>query len=153
MAVELSDGRIMLNLRNGGSGIRIEKRQVAISSDGGLTWTQQHIDPDLPEPQCQAAIKRVCWPEAEHPGLILFSNPASSKRRVNMTLRVSEDEGISWTRQLILNPGGCAYSDLAVLAAGEVACLYECGATIRFARIPLAALKKNPEPKSLQKVP
>ena len=54
--VELTGGRLMLNMRNYD---RAQKtRQVAISEDGGLTWKNQHFDPALVEPICQAAIER-----------------------------------------------------------------------------------------------
>ena len=59
--VELSGGRLMLNMRNYD---RTKKnRQVAISDDGGLTWQEQRFDPTLIEPICQAAIERYRWPE------------------------------------------------------------------------------------------
>ena len=123
--VELTGGRLMLNMRNYD---RAQKtRQVAISEDGGLTWKNQHFDPALVEPICQAAIERYRWPGEAGPGVILFANPASRSRRVNLTVRASRDEGETWTVVKQLHAGPSAYSDLAVLANGEVACLYEAG--------------------------
>ena len=141
--VELPGGRLMLNTRNYD---RSQKnRQVAVSDDGGLTWKDQHFDATLIEPICQAAIERLSWPSTDSRSVILFSNPASRKGRVKMTVRASFDEGQTWPVSHVLHPGPSAYSDLAVLSNGEIACLYEAGdqhpyESITFARFPLSLL-------------
>ena len=142
--VELAGGRLMLNMRNYDRSKR--NRQVAVSPDGGLTWTEQRFDDALIEPICQAAIERYRWPADDAPGVILFSNPASTRSRVKMTVRASFDEGRTWSAKCLLHSGPSAYSDLAVLESGEVACLYEAGhghpyESILLARFPLQTLK------------
>lgn len=137
-AVELPGGRLMLNMRSHNT---YECREVAFSNDGGLTWQNQRADKTLIEPICQASIRRFSWPAKTSPGILLFSNPAHKNERVNMTLRASFDEGVTWPASLKLYPGPCAYSDLAVLPDGKIGCLYEAGKsrpyeTIVFARIP-----------------
>jgi sialidase-1 len=122
--VELTAGRLMLNMRNHERSVR--SRQIAISADGGLTWGEQRFDPALIEPACQASIRRYSWPE-QGENIILFSNPASETSRVNMTARLSYDEGKTWPIAKTLHLGPSAYSCLAVLANGEIACLYEGG--------------------------
>jgi len=134
--VELKDGRLLLNMRNYDRSRHY--RQVAFSRDGGLTWTGQRFDETLVEPICQASIRR-CGE------VLLFSNPANAKSRVNMTVRLSRDDGATWTTSRTLHAGPSAYSDLADLGDGQAACLYECGAanpyeTITFARVSLAWL-------------
>ncbi len=123
--VELSGGKLMLNMRNYDRSKK--NRQVAVSDDGGLTWKDQRFDPELIEPICQAAIQRYSWPGEGSDNVILFSNPASRDGRVNMTLRASWDEGQTWAASRVLHPGPSAYSDLAVLPNGQVGCLYEAG--------------------------
>ena len=64
---------------------------------------------------------------------------------MNMTVRASFDEGRTWPISRVLNPGPSAYSDLAVLANRQIACLYEGGQEhademIVFARFPLGSL-------------
>ncbi len=125
MAAELSDGRLMLNMRNYDRANR--SRQVAFSTDGGESWTGQRFDPSLPEPICQAALRRYPRPEGTDRDVLLFSNPASDSARVNMTVRASFDDGVTWPRLLTLHPGPSAYSDLAVLSGGRVICMAECG--------------------------
>ena len=62
-----------------------------------------------------------------------------------MTVRLSPDDGKTWPAALVLHPGPAAYSCLAVLPDGTVACLYERGdrrpyETITLARFPRRAL-------------
>jgi sialidase-1 len=144
--VELADGRLVLNMRNYDKSIKA--RQVAFSDDGGTTWHDQRFDEALIEPVCQAAIDRLRWPEADVPGMLLFSNPASPTKRVRMTVRGSFDDGRSWPVSLLLHEGPAAYSDLAMLADGRIACLYEAGEkgsyeTIRLARFNADTLTKH----------
>jgi sialidase-1 len=88
---------------------------------------EQTHDAALIEPICQAAILRHRWPSAQQPGVVLFSNPASTQGRVQMTLRASFDDGKTWPKSLLLYAGPSAYSDLATLGNGNIACLFEAG--------------------------
>ncbi len=118
---ELASGDVLLNMRNYDRSLRT--RQVTVSSDGGTTWREQRHDDTLIEPTCQAALVR-------YPGRrdrLLFSNPASRDDRRNLTVRFSADAGASWPHGKVLHPGPAAYSALAVLSDGTVACLYERG--------------------------
>lgn len=133
--VELSDGRLMLNMRS--YDVSKKMRQRAFSRDGGLTWEEQGFDDSLIEPICQASIERYSWSGVNKESVILFSNPASAQR-VNMTVRASFDDAETWTRKLVLHPGPSAYSDLAVLADGAVFCLYERGEKQPYEEIVLA---------------
>ena len=134
--VELTNGRLMLNMRNYNRSKKA--RQVAFSDDGGMTWKDQGFDKTLIEPICQASIHSYSWPIGEKQNIILFSNPASTKGRVKMTVRASFDDGNNWTRKLLLHAGPSAYSDLAVLADGKVSCLYERGEKFPYEQIALA---------------
>jgi sialidase-1 len=116
--VELSDGRVMLNSRPS-SGKR--DRKVAVSADGGQTWSELRDDPTLPDSQCQGSIIRDDAPG----GGLLFVNPGVRKGRLNGTVRLSTDDGATWSASRLLVPGDFAYSCLAVLPDGSVACLYE----------------------------
>ena len=140
--VELTGGRLMLNMRNADYSVR--NRQVCVSDDGGVTWKDQKHDPQLIEPVCQGAIRRYRWPDGDRPGVILFSNPADRETRKNLTLRASHDYGATWPSSVVLEAGPAAYSDLAVLPNGRIACLYETWEhgiqIIRFADLPLSSL-------------
>jgi len=78
---------------------------------------------------------------------MLFLNPANETQRVNMTLRLSVDEGKSWAKSLVLHPGPSAYSDMTVLTNGNVGCFYEAGYVspyqgIVYQEVPVAELEK-----------
>lgn len=143
--VELADGRLALNMRNYDRSQTA--RKVSLSADGGTTWGDLYADPALVEPICQASIRRYSWPEGGG-DRVLFSNPAHAEIRCNMTVRLSEDGGRTWPHARCLHPGPAAYSCLAVLPDGDVACLYEAGEehpyeAIVFARFPLAWLAEG----------
>lgn len=122
--VELSDGRLLLNMRNYD---RSQKtRKIAFSDDGGLSWSDLASDPVLIEPICQASMLRVSDNKQTVHGLY-FLNPAHKDERRMMTLRRSEDEGLSWSEFRVLHPGPSAYSDLTLLSNGSLGCLYEAG--------------------------
>src|SRR5574337_797243 len=53
--VELADGSLLLNMR---SYAGKHQRAVALSHDGGLTWSPVQLDPALIEPVCQASMIR-----------------------------------------------------------------------------------------------
>jgi len=140
-AVELADGRVLLNMRNYSGNHR---RAVATSFDQGMTWSSVRYDETLVEPVCQAGIFRITDAELHGRSRILFSNPASEKR-VAMTVRLSYDECETWPVSREINPGPSAYSSLTIMSDGTIGCLYECGEenayeTITFARFNLAWL-------------
>jgi sialidase-1 len=131
--VELRDGSLLLNMRNYSG---TNRRALARSRDGGLTWGEFREDEALIEPVCQASLIRY------DRGRLLFSNPASKKRE-RLAVRVSEDDGRSWAHSRVLHEGPSAYSSLVLLRGGQVGCLYECGEkspyeTITMARFGLA---------------
>jgi sialidase-1 len=137
--VELADGTLLHNMR---SYHGKNRRAVARSSDGGLTWSALMMDPALIEPVCQASILRHSWPDAERKGVILFSNPAST-RREKMTVRLSEDDGANWPVSRELWSGPAAYSCLTLLPNGIIGCLYERGETNPYQKIVFARFTKE----------
>ncbi|MBE0654806.1 MAG: exo-alpha-sialidase [Bacteroidales bacterium] len=120
--VELTNGRLMLNMRNYD---RAEKsRKVSLSNDGGETWSSIFSDKTLIEPICQASLLRY---SSDGTIKLLFLNPAHEVERKNMTIRVSEDDGSTWSGKKVLFAGPSAYSDMTVLPNGNIGCLYEAG--------------------------
>lgn len=124
--VELSDGRLLLNMRNYD---RAEKnRKIAWSEDGGQNWSDIQSDTTLIEPICQASLHRYQFRE-DNPGdtrsILLFSNPASKTDRERMTLRASFDEGETWPVDTLLHAAFAAYSDITRMADDRIGILYE----------------------------
>jgi sialidase-1 len=117
---ELADGSLLLNMR---SYRGKNRRGVARSSDGGLTWTEPVEDPALIEPVCQASMIRLLDDNGKS-GPLLFSNPAG-KSREKMTVRLSGDGGRSWPISRTVYAGSAAYSSLVELDDGSIGLLYE----------------------------
>ncbi|HHE72017.1 MAG TPA: exo-alpha-sialidase [Chloroflexi bacterium] len=145
---ELTGGRLMLNMRNYDR--TQQARKVSISEDGGTTWGPLYSDPTLIEPICQASIVGYA-PGGEMSDKLLFSNPAHREKRVNITVRLSNDGGQTWPARRTLYAGPSAYSCLTVLPDGDVACLYEAGVEspyewLVFARFPLSWLVDGERP-------
>ena len=120
---ELTNGDLLLNMRNYDREA-IKARQIAISKDGGDTWINQEFDTELPEPRCQGALLSV---KKEDKNILLFANPADSIARVNMTLSISDDDGLNWSKKIPIYKSHAAYSDLTELKNGNILVLFEAG--------------------------
>lgn len=134
VAVQLTDGRVMLNIR---SESQSNRRAVAFSPNGATDWTAPQFDDELFEPICMGSLLALP-PSAEHAnGVLLFVNPTHTERggkpglpgqsrdRRNLTMRLSFDEGTTWPVARTIEAGRSAYSDLALLPDGTIGCLYE----------------------------
>lgn len=138
-AVELADGRLLMNMRNH-RGVETERytRALAYSADGGESWSEISHDDALVEPRCQASVLRYTTETAHGANRILFSNPGGDTRH-KMTVRMSADEGKTWPVARQLHEGPSAYSCLTVLPDMRVGCLYEAGEENAYETIRLAA--------------
>ena len=130
VAIELSDGRVLLNVR---SESRAHRRLVTVSPDGAGNWSVPKFDDALLEPICMGGIVRY-----NHGGqnLILFSNPHNLEKkqgeavagrnrdRRNVSVKLSRDEAQTWPVNKTLESGPSMYSDLAVTRAGTILCFY-----------------------------
>ena len=130
-AVELADGRVLVNSRNYRDGEPVRQRAVTIGAfapDGRITFGPARHDSTLVEPPVQASLVRYSWPgPAGRRSRILFANPAHPFARTNMTMRLSYDEGATWPVAKVIDAGPSAYSDLVVQADGDIGLLYERG--------------------------
>lgn len=126
MAVQLSNDRLMMNIRNQRGDIR--SRLIAISSDGGQHWDTSYFDKNLPDPVCQGSILAI----GKRNDVLAFCNPADTIHRDNLTLRISFDEGRTWKKKWVIDkskPGNemshVAYSDLVQINKKTIGILYE----------------------------
>jgi sialidase-1 len=126
IVVELSDGRVMINMR---SESKEHRRAYSISRDGSSGWSEPMFDEVLVEPVCMASIVRLATPERDGTTVpaIVFANPATEKGRKNLSIRLSRDDGITWPVVRVLEPGASAYSDLSVGPDNSIFCFYERG--------------------------
>ncbi len=126
MAAEISDGRLMINSRNQKGDIRA--RIIGISSNGGQTWDTTYFDHNLPDPVCQASILNIGYKKGKN--ILAFCNAADEKRRDNLTLRISDNDGKTWNKNfgIYKNPDkrdAAAYSDIVKTGKKKVGVLFE----------------------------
>lgn len=135
--IELADRSLMINARHNGHGFRWVHR----SDDSGRTWEghseQQHVDPG-----CNGCILRyTSIRDGFKKNRLLFSNANSFQGRKNLAVRISYDEGKTWSDGKVIDAGASAYSDLTICQDGTIGVLYEPGyKEVRFARFTLEDL-------------
>jgi sialidase-1 len=149
--VETEPNRALLIIRSESP----RNRKALTWSMGGATgWSRPEFNESLWEPVCMASVARL--PD----GGLIFANPASlektsgrgeavNRRRQNLGLRLSRDDGRTWSAPQVLEAGPSAYSDVAVAPDGNVLCFYEHGKkgpyeSMTLARIPAALIATLP---------
>jgi sialidase-1 len=119
--VELTDGTWMINSR-----VNTEKlRYVHTSTDEGKTWTTL-ADKNLIDPSCNASIIRyTSIANGADKNRLLFSNANTESSRKNMTVKISYDEGKTWSKGKTIYTESSAYSSLTILKNGEIGLFFE----------------------------
>lgn len=120
--LERLDGSLLLNMR------RAEDREgsdrsVAVSQDGGMTWSTPVFDKSLFTPRCQIGLVRAAPGKPQ----VVFTSPVHPSARWHLTARLSDDDGRTWSVARVIHPLRAAYSSLGVLPDGTLLCLYEGG--------------------------
>ena len=119
--IELADGTWMINSRVYNKGLRI----VHTSKDKGKTWETRE-EPQLIDPGNNAGIIRYTAIEDGYDkNRLLFSNTKSTKGRKNLSVRISYDEGVTWSEGKTIFPGSAAYSSLTILKNGDIGLFFE----------------------------
>jgi sialidase-1 len=121
-AAELSNDRLMLNTRNQKGDIK--QRIVAISKDNGKTWISEHFDEKLIDPVCEGSLLNIGGKK------LAFTNAADIKKRNNLTLRISKNEGKTWSKTIPIDANDgrgdfTAYSDIVKISKRKIGVLYE----------------------------
>jgi hypothetical protein len=144
--IERRDGSLLLNMRRAANN-DAHFRAIAVSTDGGASWSPLSYDQTLIESRCQASLVRHTPSGGIEPNVTLFSNPASRTERNEMTVRLSEDDGAGWSHSRTLYAGPSAYSCLVPLDDERAGCLYERGdespyETITFVQFSMVWLRR-----------
>ncbi|KAJ8273786.1 hypothetical protein GJAV_G00105510 [Gymnothorax javanicus] len=103
--VEMEDGRVVINARNQNF-YHCRCRIVVNSTDGGETLPVENLrfDSTLIDPAVAAGA-------LQKGGVMFFTNPADAHSRVNLTLRWSLTNGVSWeNEQVLIYRGPSGYS-------------------------------------------
>ena len=123
-------GAVHLSMRSAGGASRLG----AESADGGSTWGAPWDT--ISETECEGSV--VALPAARGGPLLVLSS-AFSRKRENMTLHVSADDGKTWAPRAQVYAGAAAYSSLASLdGKGLVGLLFEADSYARIAYTPVA---------------
>lgn len=136
---ELSNGDLMLNMRVANNN---NLRMKSTSSDGGISWTTPAPALTLVDPVCQGSLIDT---KVNGQHTLFFSNPASTTR-INMTIKMSTDNGQTWPKTFPVYTGPSGYSDLAIVDETQVGILYECGSNryfdgIAYRNVPVTSFK------------
>lgn len=135
--IELADETLMVNTRINGRGFRGVHR----SSDEGKSWDFE-IDPTQVDPGCNGSIIRYTSIAGGYEkNRLLLCHANSSSGRKNLVVKISYDEGRTWSKGKVIDPGPAAYSSLTICKDGTIGVLYEPGyQAVRFARFTLEDL-------------
>lgn len=150
MVVELTDGSLMLNMRdNRNYGVKEPNgRRICVTKDLGETWTEHPTSHSvLTESTCMASIHRHDYRQrGRKKSLLAFLNPNSYRSRSHLTLKLSLDDGMTWPEQywLLLDEwGGYGYSCITTIDDETLGVVYEgSGAQLVFQKIKLSDLIK-----------
>ena len=123
---ELSDGRVMINIRHNSD---IRRRVVSISTDGVSGWMNPWFDMELRDPICFASLAKIpvdgnlLFVNCDTDGYIVGSK--TNRSRENLTIKMSLDSGFTWTYSLFVEKYA-GYADLAISSDGQwIYCFYE----------------------------
>jgi sialidase-1 len=123
VAVELSDGRVMLHVRTQSGG----RRAVTISPNGATDWSEPYLDDQLPAgtcARCAAGLVRYPANPDSGPTRLLLSLPSEGGTRRHLRVFMSDNDGRTWPVNRLLWGSGATYSDLAVTADGTILCFF-----------------------------
>lgn len=136
LAVQLSDGRVLFNIRSESAENR---RLICTSPDGATNWQLEKWDDALLEPVCMASLLKLSQNSDQGVKYIVFANPDNLENeltppgknlahdRKNLTVKLSPDDCASWTHSQVIQAGPSGYSDMAQATDGTILCLYEDG--------------------------
>jgi sialidase-1 len=126
-AVELKNGSVLINART-----LTNSRVHVLSEDGGLTFADPYVPPDLAQPMegCEGSLVRDPYTNT-----LYFSDPVStSVLRLNMTIFQSTDDGLTWQRLAIVDRGAVSYSSMQVVPPATVGLKRQSGLEILYER-------------------
>ncbi len=119
--VELSDGAVMMDARQGGGA----HRWLAVSADAGETWPTP-VPGQKVTPVCTSIERYTLHAAGDDRDRILWTGPTGPGRK-HLVLRVSYDEGQTFRKEHVIYDGLAAYSDITILKDKTVGVLWERG--------------------------
>jgi len=134
---ETSNGGLYLNSRKWKGG---NFRKVSWSTNGGESWSSAKDDAVMSGPDCQNSLLTIPGTKPR----ILVLGPTGGARSKG-TIRISTDDGKTWTNSRLLVPGPFAYSSMAIMKDGRIGIIYEPNSNteILFTSVDLAWIEKS----------
>ena len=114
--IQTKDGRLlhcMVNLESG--------MHVFGSDDHGKSW----FFIDSPLKPADESIRYTSIEDGYKKNRLLFSNANSKDQRENLTVKISYDEGKTWSKGKTVYSGSSAYSSLTILKNGDIGLFFE----------------------------
>lgn len=106
VACETSDGRIMLNIRS-----FLHYRSLSYSDSGYGGWSKMEARKELVDPICFGSVIKYDGFDGKY--ALLMVNCADEHDRKNITLRVSFDDGKTWSVKRTIDADRGGYADIA----------------------------------------
>ena len=120
---ELANGTLILNARDYiNQSSHTVHRSVAYSHDGGRSFSEVQFPATLPDPVVEGSM---IFGVATPPGLgvgtpLFFTNPNSFLARKDITLKMSTDGGLIWSRVHLVQKGCGMYSSVIQFEDGSI---------------------------------
>ena len=133
IAVELENGDLMVNTRAYQDEKPLKRRAVTLGTfthNNLIAFQETFLDEVLVDSAVQASILRYTDSTQQDYGgksRILFSNPSHPHARRKMAVRLSYDEGQTWSVNKVVDHGPAAYSDLVIQDDMQIGLLFERG--------------------------
>ncbi|CAG0918799.1 unnamed protein product [Notodromas monacha] len=116
-AAQLPDGSVVLNSRQG---MGKQKRYLAYSKNGGLSFQRGMFHSQLPEEMNGSPASTLNVAAGKRNALVLLQS-----HKKNLTLRVSSNKGQTWKLWRNIGPGWSSHVDLAFTKLGYLAAVFE----------------------------
>jgi sialidase-1 len=145
LVTETSNGSVLTILRPNTSTLTTKFVQTSYSGDFGLNSTPSQYNTQLVSPICQSSIIQCTNAKNASFNGLYWAGPYNSDSRINLTIRFSVDNGVSWSNSMVVFEGKAGYSDLVLLPDDVIGVLFERGREvyrekITFCTIPLSAV-------------
>ena len=137
--VELADGTFLMDARQDDG----PTRQLLVSHDRGVSWPPPRTGQAVPP--IAAGIERYSLQSAgDDRNRILWTGPKGPGRQT-LVVRLSYDEGKTYTNERVISHEKTAYSDITILKDKSVGIIWERGgyAFITFSRFNLAFVEQK----------
>ena len=119
---QLATGEVIVNSRLAG-GVSNTSRAVAVSRDGGRTFTEAAVETNI-APHAGIAAGLAARVDRHGVERVVYTSPVAGTNRDTLYARLSHDGTQSWSWGRVVEPGRAGYSDTAWLDDAILIVLY-----------------------------